>query len=419
MSQLFDSPFFQDAFSQLESAADTMGLDPNVKERLKYPKRALQVAVPIRLDDGTVKVFEGYRVQHNMTLGPGKGGIRFHPHADISETAALAMLMTFKCSLVGLPLGGAKGSIKVDPSLLSRQELQALTRRYTMEIAPLIGPDKDIPAPDIGTDKQTMAWLMDTYSQITGFAVQGVVTGKPISIGGSLGREEATGRGVAYCINFAYEAKNKKITKDTTIAIHGFGKVGVPAAEILSEQGAKIVAVSDVSGAIYDKNGLNIADVKKYIMTNRLLKGYPKAEMITNEKLLALDVDILIPAAIDGVVTKENMHTINARLIAEGANGPVNREAVSYLTEKGVEIIPDILCNAGGVIVSYFEWVQGLAHFFWDLDQINKNLHDILKRAFNEVNTQAKKYNVPMKKAAMVAALARLDTAMRVRGLFP
>ena len=255
---LFESPFFQDAFSQLESAGATMNMDPNVLERLKYPKRALQVSVPVRLDDGTVKVFEGYRVQHNMTLGPGKGGVRFHPHVSLSETAALAMLMTFKCALVGLPLGGAKGGIKVDPNDLSRAELQAMTRRYTTEIAMMIGPDKDIPAPDIGTDGQTMAWMMDTYSQLGGYAVPGVVTGKPIAIGGSLGRAESTGKGVVFCINFAYEKLNKKIDKDTTVAIHGFGKVGMPAAQDLNKQGAKIVAISDVSGAIYNEKGLNI-----------------------------------------------------------------------------------------------------------------------------------------------------------------
>ncbi len=418
---LYHSPLYNDALAQLEMAAAVMEADPNIVERLKYPKRAIQVSVPVRLDDGTVKTFEGYRVQHNMTLGPGKGGIRYHPHVDLSETTALAMLMTFKCALVGLPLGGAKGGIKVDPNMLSRLELQALTRRYAMEIGPFVGPDKDIPAPDIGTDKQTMAWFMDTYSQIHGYASHGVVTGKPISIGGSLGREAATGTGVAYCINFAYDRMDKKVDHSTTIAIHGFGKVGMPAAADLAEQGAKIVAVSDYTCGIYDEKGLNVQDIIEFVKEKKTLEQYERAgvEKITNEQLLALDVDILIPAAIDSVVTKDNMKDVKARVIAEGANGPLTKDAVKYLTEQGVFIIPDILANAGGVIVSYFEWVQGLAHFFWDEDQINKTLHNILQKAFREVVNKADHYNCDMKVAAMCAALAKLEAAMKLRGLFP
>tara|TARA_B100001971_G_C18267904_1_gene595864 strand:- start:13385 stop:14644 length:1260 start_codon:yes stop_codon:yes gene_type:complete len=416
---LYHSDLYKDALAQMEVAASAMNADPNVIERLRYPKRAITVSIPIRLDDGTVKTFEGYRVQHNMTLGPGKGGIRFHPDVDESETAALAMLMTFKCALVGLPLGGAKGGVRVDPNQLSRQELQALSRRYATEIGPFIGPDKDIPAPDIGTDRQTMAWIMDTYSQIHGYASHGVVTGKPISVGGSLGREEATGRGVAYCVNFAYEKLNKKVDENITVAIHGFGKVGMPAAVDLVEQGAKIVAVSDVSCAVYDPSGLNIPKLIDWVKERKLLKDYPYYDKITNAQLLELDVDVLIPAAIDGVVTEKNMKNIKAKLIAEGANGPLNKDAVEYLSNKDVFIIPDILCNAGGVIVSYFEWVQGLAHFFWDIDQINKTLHAILKNAFDEVYEKAEFYKVDMKKAAMIAALAKLEAAMKLRGLFP
>lgn len=416
---LFESPFFQDAFSQLESAGATMNMDPNVLERLKYPKRALQVSVPVRLDDGTVKVFEGYRVQHSMTLGPGKGGIRFHPHVNLSETAALAMLMTFKCSLVGLPLGGAKGGIKVDPNDLSRAELQALTRRYTAEIAMIIGPDKDVPAPDIGTDGQTMAWLMDTYSQINGYAVPGVVTGKPLAIGGSLGRAESTGKGVVFCINFAYEKLNKQVTPSTTVAIHGFGKVGMPAAHDLHAQGAKIVAISDVSGAIYNEKGLNIPQCIEWVKNRKLLREMPECQHITNEELLELDVDILIPAAIDGVITIENAHKIKAKIIAEGANGPITHEAVDIITDKGALIIPDILCNAGGVIVSYFEWVQGLQMFFWDLDTVNKKLHDIMKLAFDKVWKASEIHKVNMKQAAFISSLERLQGAMRLRGMWP
>lgn len=418
---LYHSPLYQDALAQLETAQRVMDADPNIIERLKYPKRAIQVSIPIRLDDGTVKTFEGYRVQHNMTLGPGKGGIRFHPHVDLSETTALAMLMTFKCALVGLPLGGAKGGVKVDPNDLSRQELQALTRRYAMEIGPFVGPDKDIPAPDIGTDKQTMAWFMDTYSQINGYASHGVVTGKPISIGGSLGREAATGKGVAYCIDFAYDKMDKEINHKTTVAIHGFGKVGMPAAVDLAEKGAKIVSVSDYTCALYDENGLNVLDLIEFVKEKHTLDKYERSGVtkITNEDLLALEVDILIPAAIDSVVTAENMKNVKAKLIAEGANGPLTKEAVKYLSDKGVFIIPDILCNAGGVIVSYFEWVQGMAHFFWDEDQINKTLHSILKNAFAEVVKKADHYKCDMKTAAMCAALSKLEAAMKLRGFFP
>lgn len=416
---LFESPFFQDAFSQLEGAGAIMHMDPNVLERLKYPKRALQVSVPVRLDDGSVKVFEGYRVQHNMTLGPGKGGVRYHPHVSLSETAALAMLMTFKNSLVGLPLGGAKGGIKVDPNDLSRAELQAMTRRYTTEIAMIIGPDKDIPAPDIGTDGQTMAWMMDTFSQLQGYAIPGVVTGKPIAVGGSLGRAESTGKGLAYCVNFAYTHLGKKIDNSTTVAIHGFGKVGIPAALDLFHQGAKIIAVSDYTGGVYAKNGLNVPSVVDWVKKNRVLKGYPEADAITNDELLALDVDVLAPAAIDGVVTKDNMHTVKARMIAEGANGPLTKEAVEHLTAQGCFIIPDILCNAGGVVVSYFEWVQGLQAFFWDLDTINRKLHDILKLAFDRVVHTQTIHKCNMKEAAFIASLDRLQGAMKLRGMWP
>ncbi len=416
---LFESPFFQDAYSQLESAGQTMKMDPNVLERLKYPKRALQVSVPVRLDDGTVKVFEGYRVQHNMTLGPGKGGVRFHPHVSLSETAALAMLMTFKCALVGLPLGGAKGGIKVDPGDLSRAELQALTRRYTTEISMLIGPEKDIPAPDIGTDGQTMAWMMDTFSQLSGYAIPGVVTGKPIAIGGSLGRAESTGKGVVFCINFAYEKLNKTVGTNTTVAIHGFGKVGMPAGMDLFAQGAKIVAISDVSGGIYNKNGLNIPQCVEWVKSKKVLREMPGCEHISNEELLELDVDVLIPAAIDGVITKENAPRVKARMIAEGANGPLTHEAVDIVVANGCYVLPDILANAGGVIVSYFEWVQGLQMFFWDLDTVNKKLHDIMKLAFDKVWKNSEVYNINLKQAAFITSLQRLEGAMRLRGMWP
>ncbi len=416
---LFESSLFKDSFQQLETAGKVGNIDPNIIERLKYPKRALQVAVPIRLDDGQVKIFQGFRVQHNMTLGPGKGGIRYHPQVDLSETAALAMLMTFKCALVGLPLGGAKGGVQVDPNDLSRQELQALTRRFTTEINMIVGPNIDIPAPDIGTDGQTMAWFMDTYSQLNGYSIPGVVTGKPICVGGSLGRGESTGKGVAYCINFAAEKLNLEIGHKTRVAIHGFGKVGQPAAADLIAQGAKVVALGDVSGAIYCSEGLDIPKVIEYVEHNRFLKGMPGCEAISNEELFALDVDILIPAAIDGVITAQNASTVKAKIIAEGANGPLTREAIEIVAKNGTFIIPDILCNAGGVIVSYFEWVQGLQNFFWGLDEINNKLHVILKQSFASVIEVADRHKIDMKKAAFIVALQRLEKAKRLRGLFP
>ena len=419
MESFFSSPLFKDAIEQLTEAARVMNLDPNVLERLIYPKRALQVAVPIRLDDGSVKTFLGFRVQHNMTMGPGKGGIRYHPKVDLSETAALAMLMTFKCALMGVPLGGAKGGVRVDPNDLSRQELQSLTRRFATEINIIIGPTVDVPAPDIGTDGQTMAWFMDTYSQLKGHTIPGIVTGKPLTVGGSLGRAEATGKGVAFCINFAADRIGFKINKKTTVAIQGFGKVAVPAAEDLDAQGAKVVAVSDASGAIYDKDGIDLPDVIKWAKERRLLSNYARANHITNEELFALDVDILIPAAIDGVITKNNAGTVKAKIIAEGANGPLTREAIDILSGKGVFIIPDILCNAGGVVVSYFEWVQGLQNFFWNLDQVNEKLQEILKDAFDHVVSNTEKYKVDMKKAAFITASERLQKAMRLRGMFP
>ncbi len=416
---LFDSPLYKDALEQLESAAKAMDLDKNIYERLKYPKRALQVSVPIRLDDGTVKTFQGFRVQHNMTIGPAKGGIRYHPHVTLSETSALAMLMTFKCSLVGLPLGGAKGGIAVNPYDLSRQELQSLSRRFITEIALIIGPNIDIPAPDIGTDGQTMAWFMDTYSQIKGYSVPGIVTGKPIAIGGSLGRKESTGKGVVYCIQFAAEKLNWKIGRETTAAIHGFGKVGIPAAQDLYELGVKILAISDVSGAIFNVKGIDINSAAAWAESGKLLKDYPDADHITNEDLLSLEVDILVPAAIDGVITLTNAQNVKAKLIAEAANGPITAGAIEILNKKGVFIIPDILCNAGGVIVSYFEWVQGIQNLFWDLNRINSELHRMLKISFEEVYKVHTDMKVDMKKAAFIASLRRISTAMRYRGLFP
>lgn len=414
------SELYKNAVVQLEEAANVMKLDPNIAERLKKPKRALVVSVPIRLDDGSIAVFEGYRVQHNMTLGPGKGGIRYHQEVNLSEVAGLAMLMTFKCSLVGLPLGGAKGGIRVDPTLLSRQEKQALTRRYTSEINMIIGPDKDIPAPDVGTDGQTMAWLMDTFSQEKGFAIPGVVTGKPVEIGGSLGRAESTGRGVVYTIIQAAEKINMKLGTSTTVAVHGFGKVGAVAAEEMHALGCKVIAVSDVSGGVYNAGGLNIPELVTYMNRNRTLKGAPNCEPISNDQLLTLKVDVLIPAAIDGVIHNGNVDKVDARIIGEGANGPITAEAHKKLVERGSLIIPDVLCNAGGVIVSYFEWVQGLQNFFWSEREVNEKLKDTMVNAFHRVWACMDRYKTnDMKTAALITGVERLNRAMLLRGLFP
>jgi len=425
-SHLWDSSdLYRNAVVQLQEAADTMKLDPNISERLKVPKRALIVSVPIRLDDGSIRVFEGYRVQHNMTLGPGKGGIRFHPDVNLSEVAGLAMLMTFKCSLVGLPLGGAKGGIRVNPTKLSRQESQALTRRYTSEINMIIGPDRDIPAPDVGTDAQHMAWMMDTYSQERGFAIPGVVTGKPIEIGGSLGRAESTGRGVVYTIQHA--AKHLKDTRkpgpkmdgSTTVSVHGFGKVGAVAALEIYQLGTKVIAVSDVGGGLYNKKGLNIPKVNDYMMKNKTLKGYQEADFISNDELLATSVDVLIPAAIDGVITQKNVGKVKAQIIAEGANGPITSDALKDLEDRGVFIIPDVLCNAGGVIVSYFEWVQGIQNFFWSESEVNEKLAEVMSNDFHKVIDVKTRYRCGMKTAALISGVDRLNRAMLLRGLFP
>ncbi|MBC7386727.1 MAG: Glu/Leu/Phe/Val dehydrogenase [Cryobacterium sp.] len=425
-SHLWDtSALYRDSVIQLDEAARVMNLDQNIAERLKVPKRAMIVSVPIRLDNGSIKVFEGYRVQHNMTLGPGKGGIRFHPEVNLSEVAGLAMLMSFKCSLAGLPLGGAKGGIRVDPNQLSRQEHQSLMRRYTTEINMIIGPDKDIPAPDIGTDSQHMAWMMDTFSQENGYTIPGVVTGKPVEIGGSLGRAESTGRGVIYTVQHAAKHLHKvgkagpKIDASTTVAVHGFGKVGAVAALEIYNLGCKVLAVSDWKGAILNKNGLNIPKVIEWVVKNGTVVGYAEAEEISNADLLALNVDVLIPAAIDGVITEENVSTVKAKIIAEGANGPATAGALNQLEERGAFIIPDVLCNAGGVIVSYFEWVQGLQNFFWNEAEVNEKLAEVMDNAFKRVMDQQMKYKCGMKTAALITGVDRLNKAMLLRGLFP
>jgi len=416
---LYDGPLFRNAIQTLEEAAKIINCDPNVLERLKRPRRAITVSVPVRMDDYSVKVFTGYRVQYSPTLGPYKGGIRYHQNVDLAEVVGLAALMTFKNSVLGLPLGGAKGGVTVDPTKLSRTEKQNLTRRYASEIGPFVGPTKDIPAPDVGTDPQTMAWFMDTYSQEQGgFAQPGVVTGKPIEIGGSLGRNHATGLGVVYVAEKAFEVC-KMSMKGASIAIQGFGNVGSFAAKFAHERGARIIAVSDVSGAIFNGDGLDIPEVIEYVKAHKFLKGYPKAQPITNEELLELKCDALFPCALENQIDTHNAEKIQAKIIVEGANGPVTNAATKILDKRGVFIAPDVIANGGGVIVSYFEWVQDIMSFFWDEEEVNGRLKGIITKAFDKGYSLAKEKNVDMRSAAMAVAVQRLEKAMLLRGLYP
>jgi glutamate dehydrogenase (NAD(P)+) len=414
-----DHPLYNNVLATLEGAAREINLDPNVFNRLAKPRRCLYVSIPVRMDDGSIQTFDGFRVHHNTTLGPGKGGIRYHPEVNLAETSALALLMTLKNSLVRLPLGGAKGGIRCEPEKLSRREKQSLTRRYTSEVFMFIGPDKDIPAPDVGTDQQTMAWLMDTYSAQVGHAVPGVVTGKPIEIGGSLGRLDATGRGVVYTTIEAAKRLNLDMGESTTVAVQGFGNVGYYSAKIIASIGCKVVAVSDVSGGVYNSSGLDMNSLRDWLAQHRVLKGYPDGDFITNDELLELPVDILIPAALSNQITKANANKIKCKIIAEGANGPTTSEANAILDERGIFQIPDILANAGGVIVSYFEWVQGMQNFFWGEKEVNNKLWEIITGAFNRVYDIHSSRKIGMRRAAMAVSLDHLSKAMLWRGFFP
>lgn len=415
MESLTEGALYRNTLRTLESAGQIINLNMNALERLKLPRRAIAVSVPVKMDDGRVQIFPGYRVQHNQALGPFKGGLRYHESVNLSEVAALAMLMTFKNSLLGLPLGGAKGGVTVNPHQLSMNELEHLTRRFTSELSPFIGPDEDIPAPDVGTDSQTMAWMLDTYSMESGFSQTGVVTGKPVEIGGSQGRDAATGLGVVYIIEKALATKNKKI-QDASIAIQGFGKVGMHAAIEAYALGAKVVAVSDVSCALYHPEGLNISHLRRWITENKVLKGYPDAQVIDGEELLELDVDVLAPCALDGTINSTNVDRIKAPIIVEGANGPVTVNASDDLDKKGVLIVPDILANGGGVVVSYFEWVQDIVWLFWQEDEVRQKLKTIMYRSFDTVWNFSQEKNKNMRLSAMGVSLMRLEKAMKLRG---
>src|SRR3990172_1782671 len=414
----FYTPTYEMALKQFDIAAEKLNLDPNVTERLRAPKRALIVNVPIRMDNGTVKVFQGYRVQHSMVLGPAKGGTRYHQDVNLGEVTALAMWMSWKSALIGLPLGGAKGGIRCNPKEMSRAELQRLTRRYATEIFPLIGPERDIPGPDVGTNEQIMAWLMDTYSMQVGYSVPGIATGKPVSIGGSLGRFEATGRGVVY----ATEEAAKKLSinlNGASVVIQGFGNVGYVAAKILSEIGCKVIAVSYSKGGIYNKNGLDIKRLYEFSKDNPVLSEGKYGDNITNQELLELKCDILIPAALSAQITGDNAKRITCRILAEGANGPTTPEADQILIDKGIFLIPDILANSGGVTVSYFEWVQDLQNFFWKEKEINEKLKDIIVGAFNNMMILTEKEKVGSRTAALMMGIKKIAEAMLIRGLYP
>ncbi|WP_435335950.1 glutamate dehydrogenase GdhB [Haloarchaeobius sp. TZWWS8] len=403
---------------QLERAAAHVDVDSGVIERLKHPTKLQQVSVPLRRDDGSLEVFTGFRAQHDDVRGPYKGGIRFHPHVNAEECIGLSMWMTWKCAVMDLPFGGGKGGVAVDPKTLSEEERERLTRRLAEELRDVVGPKQDVPAPDMGTGPQEMAWFMDAYSMQEGETMPGVVTGKPPVIGGSYGREEAPGRSVAIITREAIDYYDWDI-EDTTVAVQGFGSVGANAARRLDEWGAKVVAVSDVDGAIYDENGLDTQDVEGHDERPGMVSGYDAPESLSNEELLELDVDVLIPAAIGNVITQENVDDIQADLIVEGANGPTTFAADTILEERGVPVVPDILANAGGVTVSYFEWLQDINRRKWSLDRVHEELEDEMLKAWNAVRDEVDARDLSWRDAAYVVALTRIGTAKETRGLWP
>jgi glutamate dehydrogenase (NAD(P)+) len=409
---------WRQAMEQLDRAGDKMKMEPLILERLRHCKRILTVSVPVRMDDGSLKVFEGYRIQHNLDRGPAKGGIRFHPQVSLDEVKALAFWMTMKCSVVNLPYGGAKGGIICDPKKMSIGEIERMTRRYTTEISIIIGPDKDIPAPDVNTNAQIMGWIMDTYSMSVGYSCPGVVTGKPIDIGGSLGRNEATGRGVFYVTRELANVRGFDLRK-APVAIQGFGNVGSNAAKVFAEHGCKVVGISDVGGGLYNGAGLDVDDIIAYRTKHETIAGYTKAEHVSADTFVEVPCDILIPAAMENTITAENAARIKAKYIVEGANGPTSNEADRILNARGVVVVPDILANAGGVTVSYFEWVQDIQAYFWSEKEINARLQDIIVKAFREVYDVAQKEKVDLRLAAFMVGLTRLAKAVRIRGTFP
>jgi glutamate dehydrogenase (NAD(P)+) len=416
-THLQENPY-EIARSQLRRVGEAFEIDPDLIRVLEMCKKGVVVSVPVRMDDGSVQVFEGYRVIHNVARGPSKGGIRYHPDVTLDEVKALAMWMSWKCGLMNIPFGGAKGGVACDPKRLSRGELERLTRRYTTEIISDIGPERDIPAPDVGTDAAVMAWIFDTYSMNKGYSVREVVTGKPLDVGGSLGRREATSRGALYCARLTAAKLDRRLS-ELTVAIQGFGNVGSYLAGFLADEGARVVAVSDTSGGLYDPSGLEIAAVLAHKRETGSLAGFPGPKAITNDELLLLECDVLAPCALEQVITTANAGQVRAPVILEGANGPVTPAADAILEEHGVLVLPDILANAGGVVVSYFEWVQGLQEYFWSEDEVNAQLEAIMTRAFEETWVTHEARAVSMRLAAYGLGVQRLAEATRTRGLYP
>jgi glutamate dehydrogenase (NAD(P)+) len=409
---------WQMAQQQLDDIAEIIGLDPSIHSYLREPKRVLIVSVPVRMDSGTHRVFEGYRVQHNMARGPAKGGIRFHPDVTLDEVKALAMWMSWKCALVNIPFGGAKGGVVCDPKNMSLQELENLTRRFTSEISIIIGPEKDIPAPDVYTTPQIMAWIMDTFSMQKGYSIPGVVTGKPIAIGGSLGRDKATARGCLYVVNEAMKELGLTI-EGARVAIQGFGNAGLHAAELMSAAGYRIVAVSDSRGGVANPKGLDVAKLIAFKSETGTVAGFSGGEKISNKELLEYECDVLVPAALEKVITADNAPRIKAKIVAEAANGPTLPEADEILHERGIMVLPDILANAGGVTVSYFEWVQDLQELFWEEQTVNDRLRRIMERAFRDTLEQARRLKVNMRRGAYAVAVGRVAEATSLRGVYP
>ncbi|HEX6079979.1 MAG TPA: Glu/Leu/Phe/Val dehydrogenase [Methylomirabilota bacterium] len=414
----FDSELHRTALAQLDRVAGRLNLDNDIHERLRFPRRALVVSVPIRMDTGQTEVFIGYRVHHNTALGPTKGGLRYDMGVNLGEVTALAMLMSWKCALVGLPYGGAKGGIRCNPRAMSAREREHLTRRYTTEIMLMIGPDIDIPAPDLGTDEQTMAWMMDTYSMTQGKSVPGVVTGKPLIVGGSVGRREATGRGIVFVLYQAAKSLGQEL-RGKRIVIQGFGNVGGTAARLLWNDGCTIAGIADVNGGVWNPDGIDVRQLQAHVAEAGSVAGFPGGEPISNEEALERPCDVLIPAAVDSVIHERNADRIKALIIAEAANGPTTPEADAILRERGVTVIPDILCNAGGVVVSYFEWVQGLQHYFWKESEVISRLQEIMARAFTRVWQTSQKGGVDLRTGALMEGVSRVADAHVSRGLYP
>jgi glutamate dehydrogenase (NAD(P)+) len=408
---------FSAMLQEFDGAARLLGLDPGIWKVLTHPKRQIIVSCPIQMDNGEIEVFTGYRVQYNITLGPAKGGIRYHPGVTLDEVTALAAWMTWKCAVAHIPFGGGKGGIIVDPNRLSRRELEALTRRYVAEIVDAIGPEKDVPAPDVNTNDQIMAWIMDTYSMHVGHTATAVVTGKPIEMGGSLGRREATGRGVMIVTRESAKHLGLEI-KGAKVAVQGFGNVGSVSADLLAKIGAKIVAVTDWKGGVYNDKGLDVTKMIDYARQHKSIDGFPGGEPLENDKLFSLDVDVLIPAALENQITMENAPKIGAKIIAEGANGPTTPDAHKYLHEHGVFVIPDILANSGGVTTSYFEWVQDRYGYFWEEDEVNQRLEKKMCEAFGDVLGTSLRYKTDMRTAAYIVAINRVATVTKMRGMY-